>query len=112
MIVHELINNAARHAFSRGSGEIRVELMSDGSLVECRVQDNGSSVATVQPGRGLRIINELTKGLDGRFAQTFGSQGSTSVVAFPHMRACTALSDADEPTWRTSPSRAPGVHTR
>jgi two-component sensor histidine kinase len=94
LIVHELVNNAARHAFARGSGEIYVELMCDGSFVECRVLDNGSSAGAVQPGRGLRIVNELIKGLDGRFEQTFGSQGSTFVVAFPYVRACTGLSDA------------------
>jgi hypothetical protein len=49
----------------------------------------------VQSGRGLRIINELTKGLDGSFEQSLGSQGSTFVVAFPSSRNCTALSPED-----------------
>jgi two-component sensor histidine kinase len=96
MIMHELINNAARHAFARGSGEIRVELMRAGSFVECRVVDNGSSAAKVQPGRGLKIINELAKGLDGRFEHTFGSQGSAFVLTFPYNR--TSM-ESDRPRW-------------
>ena len=90
MIMHELINNAARHAFARGKGSIRVELALAGAFVECRVLDDGSAAANMQPGRGLRIINELTKGLGGRFEQSFGSRGSMFVTTFPYSRACTA----------------------
>jgi two-component sensor histidine kinase len=90
MIMHELINNAARHAFARGTGEIRVELARAGALVECRVLDNGSAAARVQPGRGTKIINELTKSLGGRFEQSFGPRGSMFVVAFPYRRTATA----------------------
>jgi two-component sensor histidine kinase len=83
MIVHELITNAARHAFAGRNGEIRVELSRAGALVECRVLDNGSALGNVRPGRGLKIIDELTKGLGGRFEQRFGSQGSISIIVFP-----------------------------
>jgi two-component sensor histidine kinase len=89
MIMHELINNAAEHAFAFGNGTIRVELASAGAFVECKVQDNGSAAASPQPGRGLKIINDLTKGLGGRFAQSFGTGGSTFAVTFPHIRTRT-----------------------
>jgi len=82
MIVYELITNAARHAFARRDGRIRVELSRTGELVECRVLDNGSSSVS-RPGRGLKIVNELTKALDGRFDQRFTNGGSTSSVVFP-----------------------------
>jgi two-component sensor histidine kinase len=84
MIVHELITNAARHAFAGRKGEIRVELSRAGALIECRVLDNGSALGNVRPGRGLKIIDELTKGLGGRFEQRFGSQGSISIIVFPY----------------------------
>lgn len=84
MIVHELITNAARHAFSGGNGEIRVELLHAGSLAECWVVDNGSARATVPPGRGLNIVHELSKGLGGRFVQKFGTAGSASILVFPY----------------------------
>jgi len=84
MIVHELITNAARHAFAGRVGGIRVELSRVGALAECRVLDNGSALGNVRPGRGLKIIDELIKGLGGRFEQRFGSQGSTSIIVFPY----------------------------
>jgi two-component sensor histidine kinase len=83
MIIHELITNAARHAFAGGDGWIRVELLREGAFVECRVLDNGSAPEGLQPGRGLKIVHELTKALDGRFCQKFATGGSTSIVAFP-----------------------------
>jgi len=83
MIVFELITNAARHAFAGGNGLIRVELLRAGALVECRVLDNGSAPASFRPGRGLQIVHELAKALDGRFDQRFTAGGSTSVVVFP-----------------------------
>jgi two-component sensor histidine kinase len=83
MIIHELITNAARHAFAGGDGWIRVELLREGAFVECRVLDNGSAPVSPQPGRGLKIVQELTKALDGRFYQKFATGGSTSILAFP-----------------------------
>src|SRR5262249_31201866 len=61
----------------------RVELRRSGKSVECRVLDNGSAPVTFRPGRGLKIVNELAKALDGRFDQKFGTEGSASIVAFP-----------------------------
>lgn len=84
MIVHELIANAARHAFSggRGGGEIRVELMRVGAIAQCSIVDTGSVAATVAPGRGLKIVDALSNSLGGRFIQKFGPRGSRSIVAF------------------------------
>jgi two-component sensor histidine kinase len=83
MIIFELITNASRHAFAGGNGLIRVELLRTGALVECRVLDNGSAPVSFRPGRGLKIVHELAKALDGRFDQRFASGGSTSIVVFP-----------------------------
>jgi two-component sensor histidine kinase len=84
MIVYELVTNAARHAFGNGNGEIRVELSRAGSFVECRVVDNGAAPAKIQRGRGLRIVDELVKGLDGRLEQRFGQSGSLSILTLPY----------------------------
>jgi two-component sensor histidine kinase len=84
MIVYELVTNAARHAFGNGSGEIRVELSCAGKFVECRVVDNGSALSKIQRGRGLKIVDELVKGLDGRIDQRFGQSGSSSILTFPY----------------------------
>ncbi len=84
MMVYELVTNAARHAFGTGKGEIRVELSRAGKLVECTVVDNGSAPKNVQRGRGLKIVDELVKGLDGRLDQRFGQRGSFSILTFPY----------------------------
>ena len=83
MIVYELIINSARHAFSSGEGEIRVELLRVGAIAQCSVIDNGSVPATRAPGRGLKIIEALSRNLSGRFEQKFESRGSRSILAFP-----------------------------
>src|SRR6202022_4274425 len=82
--VYELVTNAARHAFGHGNGQIRVELSRAGKFVECRVRDNGSAPAKVQRGRGLKIVDELVKSLDGRLDQRFGQSGSLSILTFPY----------------------------
>jgi two-component sensor histidine kinase len=84
MIVYELVTNAARHAFGNGNGQVRIELSHAGKLVECRVVDNGSAPINVQRGRGLKIVDELVKGLDGRHDQRFGQKGSRSILTFPY----------------------------
>jgi two-component sensor histidine kinase len=84
VIVYELVTNAAKHAFGNGKGQIRVELSRVRNLFECRVTDNGSAAARVQRGRGLKIVDELVKGLNGRLDQKFGRTGSLSILSFPH----------------------------
>jgi two-component sensor histidine kinase len=84
MIVSELITNAARHAFVGRRGEIRVELSRAGGVAKCGVADNGSAQAQVRAGRGSIIVEELTRGLDGRFEREFGPGGSTSILTFPY----------------------------
>jgi two-component sensor histidine kinase len=84
MIVHELISNAARHAFGSRGGAVRVAVWQDGAFVKCSVQDSGSVTTSIQPGHGLKIVNSLSRALGGRFRQTFGAQGSKSLLVFPH----------------------------
>lgn len=83
MIVYELVTNSARHAFNGTDGEVWVEVWPEGNFVECRVSDNGAAPQQIQPGRGLHIIRELAKRLDGRLEQRFGPQGSSSILVFP-----------------------------
>jgi two-component sensor histidine kinase len=83
MILYELITNAARHAFDSGGGEIRIALRRDGSLIKCMVQDNGSAPARIRPGHGLKIVNELSAALGGRFIARFGPKGSRSLLIMP-----------------------------
>lgn len=84
MIVNELVTNAARHAFSGRQGRIRIELTQAGAFVTCKVEDNGAPPREVHEGRGLRIVRNLAKALNGHFEQRYGSEGSVSVLAFPY----------------------------
>jgi hypothetical protein len=52
-------------------------------MAQCRVLDNGLAPINVRPGRGLKIIDELSKALDGQFEQRLGARGSTSILIFP-----------------------------
>lgn len=83
MIVNELITNAARHAFGERGGEIRVEIIANDGVVECRISDDGSAKTHIRPGRGLSIVGALVAALGGKIAHQFGSQGSSSVLSFP-----------------------------
>lgn len=97
MIVYELILNSARHAFCGGDGEIRIELLRVGTTVICAVIDNGSDAATGAPGRGLRIIGELSKSLGGRFVQKLGPRGSRSILSFPRDTARALAANVADP---------------
>jgi two-component sensor histidine kinase len=83
LIVAELVTNSARHAFSGNGGIIHVELASWEAAVECCVEDNGSALQDVRPGRGLRIVAGLTEKLGGSVDHRFGPQGTRSTLTFP-----------------------------
>jgi two-component sensor histidine kinase len=84
LAVYELMTNAVRHAcFDGREGEIKIKLMRAGSWVNCRVTDNGSGLARIKPGRGLRIVSELAKSLGGRMGHTFGTTSTSFVLDFP-----------------------------
>jgi two-component sensor histidine kinase len=84
LIVHELVTNAVRHAcFDGRDGEIRIKLMRAGSWVHCKVTDNGSALARVKPGRGLRIVGELAESLGGRMGHSFGTESTSFGLDFP-----------------------------
>jgi two-component sensor histidine kinase len=120
MIVHELISNAARHAFESRGGEIRVAVWQDGAFVKCSVQDSGSVTTSIQPGHGLKIVNSLSRALGGRFRQTFGVQGSNSLLVFRHdsepaasaerpLQGKVQNSEHDAQAFGEGPSLAPGI---
>jgi two-component sensor histidine kinase len=83
MIVYELINNAARHAFDEAGGEIRAQIAQVGRLIECQVSDDGIARIHTRRGRGLRIIEDLAARLQGHFERKLGPHGSESRVIFP-----------------------------
>ena len=84
MIVHGLVTDAAKHAcFEARTGEIKIKLSRIGTLVNCVILDNGSRLARGTEGRGLRINNDLAKGLRGRVEHGFGDEFTSVVLTFP-----------------------------
>jgi two-component sensor histidine kinase len=83
LILSELITNSARHAFRERAGLIRVELLPSRNFVECRVTDNGVGNEDIRRGRGLEIVEGLTRSLQGSIDQHFGPQGATSILIIP-----------------------------
>jgi two-component sensor histidine kinase len=88
LIVSELLTNVARHAqFDARHPELRVELKLAGSVVKCRVSDNGSAPEPVRSGRGLAIVGELTGSLGGRVHTSCAADGYSFLLAFPLIEA-------------------------
>jgi len=84
LIVSELLTNVARHAqFDARPPELRVELMLAGSIVKCRVCDNGSAPEPFRRGGGLAIIGELASSLGGRVHTSCAAEGSSFLLTFP-----------------------------
>jgi two-component sensor histidine kinase len=84
LIVHGLLTDAAKHAcFEARTGEIGIKLSRIGAVVNCVVLDNGSRSARGAAGRGLRISNDLAKGLAGRVEHGFGADFTSVVLSFP-----------------------------
>jgi two-component sensor histidine kinase len=84
LIVSELLTNVARHAqFGASDPELRVELTLAGSVVKCRVSDNGSAPEPIRRGRGLEIIGELAGSLGGRVHTSSAADGSSFLLTFP-----------------------------
>jgi two-component sensor histidine kinase len=83
LILSELITNSARHAFRESGGMIRIELLPSRTFVECRITDNGVGKEDIRRGRGLEIVEGLTRSLQGSIDQHFGLQGASSVLIIP-----------------------------
>ena len=83
LVVSELITNAARHAFHRKGGAIRVEIFHSGAFIQCSVSDNGCAAAVHQPGCGSKIIRALAESLGGTIEHRFEQTGTTATLTFP-----------------------------
>lgn len=91
LIVNELVTNALKHAFDGEGGWINVMArVEDGTLV-LRVSDNGrgsTAMAAAGTGIGTKLIDMLSRAIDGRVERTSGP-GTNVEVRVPM--------DANEP---------------
>jgi two-component sensor histidine kinase len=98
MIVSELVNNAARHAFVEGGGEIRVDLVGLDHQLRCRVADDGKHCPQYRPSlrrSGLKIVEALAAAMAGTIDQRLTAQGASTLIRFPAVQKCRDLPAAD-----------------
>jgi two-component sensor histidine kinase len=94
LILNELLSNAFKHAFpNSGSGEVRVSLRTQDSCIRLAIEDTGVGLPESRAGievktLGLRIVNILTRQLDGCMEIT-SNCGAQFVLRFPQMRVDT-----------------------
>ena len=91
MIVSELIENSARHAFGSQGGKIFVRLSSDHNAVRCSVIDNGSGSVSATPGHGSKIVRTLADDLNGRIEYLMGAQGTIVTLSIPFCESGTQI---------------------
>jgi two-component sensor histidine kinase len=84
LLVAELVNNAARHAFGPEGGSIRIELSGGCGLVTCRVTDNGRARPDTLCSSG--VIAGLALALGGDVERWLGPNGTTAILTFPASR--------------------------
>ena len=84
LIVHELIMNAARHAFiEKDHGAIWLEMRQEAQYLRFDIADNGSASAAPAPGGGTAIIDALVGDLGGEISRTYSLYGSTACIRIP-----------------------------
>jgi hypothetical protein len=54
-----------------------------GSVVKCRISDNGSAPEPIRRGRELAIIGELASSLGGRIHTSCTAEGYSFLLTFP-----------------------------
>lgn len=88
LIATELISNALEHGFAgRRSGTIRINIRPEGAHRVLTISDDGKGLPEnfspeAAGSMGLRIVQALTRQLEGRFAME-GAQGTTCRLVFP-----------------------------
>ncbi len=86
LIVNELVTNAFKYAFpnERPNGVVEVRLQQRNQRLDVTVTDDGVGYPNeVKPGLGTRLINLLTKQMNGTMMRTELPQGSRVRVVVP-----------------------------
>jgi hypothetical protein len=91
------------HSLTPGIQKIRVELTVTGSVVKCKVSDNGSVPEPVRRGRGLTIIGEMASSLGGRVHTLCAAERFSFLLTFPLIEAEQRAADATNVVkrWKT-----------
>ncbi|MCA3699723.1 MAG: sensor histidine kinase [Brevundimonas sp.] len=83
LIAAELVGNALEHAFVRGGGEVRVDLVADDGGCRLSVRDDGVGKGggdDFTPGFGLRLIDRLVRQMHGSHQSATGPIGTLTTI--------------------------------
>ncbi|GJD51585.1 Serine-protein kinase RsbW [Methylobacterium crusticola] len=89
LMVTELVTNAVKYAYPDGAGAVRVTVAVQEGRLRLAVRDEGIGlpgdfdVHARQRSLGLKIINSLTRQLDGRLSAEPGHPGALFVLEMP-----------------------------
>ncbi|MBC9877716.1 sensor histidine kinase [Bradyrhizobium sp. INPA01-394B] len=83
MIVAELINNAARHAFGDRGGKIQVAMTDRGCSMEVTVADNGRGLDDFSEGQGTKIVRHLASVLKATLDYRSTPSGTIARLSVP-----------------------------
>ncbi|GJE01202.1 sensor histidine kinase [Methylobacterium isbiliense] len=89
LMVNELVTNAVKYAYPAGTGPVRVAVAVRGDRLRVDVSDEGIGlppdfdVHARQRSLGLKIINNLTRQLDGRLFAEANNPGARFVLEMP-----------------------------
>jgi two-component sensor histidine kinase len=97
LVVAELVNNAVRHGFQFGGGDIVVEVSTADGEICCSVTDNGQSSGNPIFGRGRTLVDCLTAEIGGRVEWGFAPGGVRVVIIIPALDGLEAVQIAAGP---------------
>lgn len=92
VIVNELVSNAAKYAFTGSSGgSIKIELSQQNDAYTLSVIDDGVGFDHAAPaqgsGMGMRIVNGVSRSLDGKLELLPADHGTSYCLTVPHQRS-------------------------
>lgn len=82
LLVNELVTNSVKHAFPNGTGTVRVTFRPNGEGYVLQVEDNGVGGQLGIAGTGTRLIQSLSRQLEGKLETTINN-GRCSTITFP-----------------------------
>lgn len=86
LVVAELLVNAARHAFGRDGGIVRVALARRTDAIVCTVRDDGCGApgpGAGRPGYGSRVVAMLVQELRGQMRTVSSREGTCAELIVP-----------------------------
>lgn len=83
LLVHELVLNAAKHAFGRDGGSVTVGLVESDGEIRCSVTDTGLGLSNADPrrrGLGMTLVDQLARHAGAVCIWHIGQRGTEATI--------------------------------